>query len=1225
MIRILSILGLMLSVFNFAQAQTPSDSPVNAPIVQASNTPGSAIGNTISSCCSSYNNFLGTNPTCGVAQTNRDAWFQINGMTAGQQYNFMYIETGNRQTWVEIFELPAGKDKALPASYKTVKCARANNVAFYPGSSVSATFIPPNASSAYYVRFQRLNVGDEAIEGNFQVTKSYPNEEPCGATLLQVQPAQGTSPTFGNNVTAADWKPDILTGPLCGPNNDVWYKFVATACSMQIFVDNLSQNVYEMQAAILASTDGDCNNLMEVTPCGGQPDQYLDIMLTADNLTIGKTYYVIVDGYSPPYVNAVGNFSIEVFKKPNGPACPNIGSPCDCADPATCGGSGALFPNSIAGNAALNAAILNPAGNGCYNFAANGPAPPLCGGNNTVEFCIKYTATSSDTLIAFDNVVSKDAACEVLVTKNIAYEEGSCTLPINPICLDYNKKTPVFRVTPGKTFRFCRQITTNGADIDCLGKTYQSFCAFLWKIPTNYNVTKTVCNGESVKVGNNTYSATGVYTNVLTAGTGCDSIVTLNLTVLPAIKNTITTSICNGDSYTIGSVPYNSSGTFTATVKSKNGCDSTVTLILTVLPAKIATLNKTICFGEKITIGTTTYDKTGVYTASVKTNGLSCDSTVNLTLTVLPKIGSTFKKVVCNGETFVSNGKPYDKSGNYDEVYKAKNGCDSIYTLALTVLPVLKETVNASICDGKSYVIAGKTFNTPGNYTIVTKKPVLGCDSTITLNLKISNKVETLIKETICSGDSKKIGNNTYNTTGVYVNVFNNSNSCDSIVTLDLTVTPVLTSNITETVCFGKTITIGGKIYSTTTKEKITIKNSKKCDSLVINLDLTFLPENKTVLSGSICSKGGSVTIKGKTYTAKGEYQLGTGIDKNGCKVDTIAVITEENIAVAGKEIDPAACGGKAGGNYEITAPLGPDYTYTWSSPNGNGTKLTDVKAGNYTVTVTSSKSPCSEVFPVVISERKISIVKSVSGASCNSASNGSITILSPVGGNTTYSWSNGATTATVSNLKPGDYSVTAKDNDGCVATEKITVQQGTGITANIAETAVTIYLGESATFTLSTAVSNPKVEWSPVGPSLTAGTTYTYTVVPKAVSKKDNNKYIPDTYTVTVTDANGCTATDQVSVITKFDIPSVFTPDAEGNNVFTPIKTTGVNSNLVYTKFLVFNRWGEIVYDNANEHTWKGTFKGKNCPTDVYIYRIETTVGETKIDPIVGEVTLLR
>ena len=1223
MIRILSILGLVLSIFNFAQAQTPSNNPSNAPIVQASNTPGSAIGNTISICCSSYTNFLGTSPTCGTAQTNRDAWFQINGMTAGEQYNFMYIETGNRQTWVEIFELPTGKDKTIPANFKTVKCARANNVAFYPGSSVSATFIPPNASSQYYVRFQRLNVGDESLEGNFQVTKSYPNEEPCGATLLQVQPAQGTSPTFGNNTTAADWKPDILTGPLCGPNNDVWYKFVATACSMQIFVDNLSQNIYEMQAAILASPNGDCNNLMDVTPCGGQPDQYLDIMLTADNLTIGKTYYVIVDGYSPPYVNAVGNFSIEVFKKPNGPDCPNIASPCDCSDPATCGGTGTLFPNSVAGNAALNAAIANPTGNGCYNFAANGPAPPLCGGNNTVEFCIRYTALSSDTLVAFDNVVGKDATCEVLTTKNIAYQEGSCNLPINPICLDYNKKTPVFRVTPGQTFRFCRQIVTNGADADCLGKTYQSFCAFLWKVPVNYPMTKTICNGENIKLGSTTYNTTGIYKATLTASTGCDSIITLNLTVLPAKSSTVTTSICNGDSYVLGKDKFNKSGTYTAVVKSPNGCDSTVTLVLTVLPANIVNVSKTICFGEKITIGTSTFDKTGVYTASVKTNGLSCDSTVNLTLTVLPKNNPTDTKIVCNGGSVTSNGNVYDKTGKYDQKYKGKNGCDSTYTIDLTVLPILKKDVSASICDGKSYTIAGQTFDKPGTYPIVVKTK-LGCDSTITLTLKISNKVETTLVKTICEGQSIKIGNNIYTDSGMYDYTFPSTNGCDSIVKLTLTVNKKTKSSITKTICFGKKITIGAFDYTKTTKKDsiVIIPNSKGCDS-IITLNLTVLPKNEITLNGSICGKGGSVKVYGKTYTVAGlDSNVGTITGKNGDCDTTISVliVLDTSIVIKGDITKPISCEGKSDGNYELSSPKGAEYTYVWSDPKGNGTKLTGVKAGTYSVTVTTTKSACSQVFSVKIGEPRLDITANTKSASCGEIPNGSITIIDPKDPGTVYAWSNGEKTATISNLKAGDYTVTVTTKDGCTATKSITVSSSSiGVKIKTVSNSTLINWGNSIKFTLAISGAKDPVTttWTPK----TIDSSGVYTAVPVKLGG--------NLYTVNIKDANGCTATDTLTINTQFKIPSVFTPDDtnEKNGDNKTFKPFGTPPN-GYSQFLVFNRWGEVVYNDPSIGVWDGTFNGKKCPTDVYIYRIQPKTAsptDTPFEIKPGEVILLR
>uniref|UniRef100_UPI003751B760 T9SS type B sorting domain-containing protein n=1 Tax=Flavobacterium sp. TaxID=239 RepID=UPI003751B760 len=834
-----------------------------------------------------------------------------------------------------------------------------------------------------------------------------------------------------------------------------------------------------------------------------------------------------------------------------------------------------------------------------------------------VEFCSKYTALSSDTLIAFDNVVGKDPACEVLSTKNVAYEEGICATPVNPICLDVNKKSSVFKVTAGKTYRFCRQIITNGGDPDCLGKTYQTYCAFLWKVSSGSSFSKTICNGESVKIGTISYNTTGIYTNTITGSTGCDSTVTVNLTVLPAANSTVTTSICNGDSYIIGANKYDKSGTFTSAVKTKNGCDSTITLNLTVLPAKIAAVSKTICFGEKITIGTNTYDKSGVYTTSVKTNGLSCDSTISLTLTVLSKIGSTLQKTICNGQTYVSNGNPaYDKSGKYDEKYKAKNGCDSTYTVDLTVLPVLKSTVNASICDGTSYTIANQTFDKPGTYPIVAKNKI-GCDSTITLILKTSNKVEINTVKTICQGQSIKIGNTTYTTsTTTEITLPNNGNGCDTLIKLNLTVNEKTKSSITKTICFGQNELINGIEYKVTTKQTIIFPNKKGCDSTV-TLDLTVLPESKEELLGSICSNGGSIKIKDVTYTKKGSYPLGkTGKDKNGCDITTTVIIVEDNIpAAAGTQKSPS-CAGKTDGSYEITSPTGAEYTYVWSDPKGNGTKITGVKAGTYTVTITTTKSACSQVFPVVIEDPRLDIKENITSAACNDASNGAITITSPSEAGTIYNWASGLKTATISNLKKGTYAVTVTDKDGCVANKTITVGADAEPTLSVTPKNVTVNIGETASFTLNISnIVNPVITWTPTANVTKVGNAYL--IKPTGITE-------PQVYTFTVKDANGCSATTTASVLGQFKIPAVFTPDGdiEVNKIFTPVKDEKVTSNLVYTTFLVFNRWGEIVYDNPKDHKWNGMFKDKKCPTDVYIYKIQVQDLETVFS---GEITLLR
>jgi hypothetical protein len=433
---------------------------------------------------------------------------------------------------VEVYELPAGKDCSIAANYKSVVCTRENNVDNWTNSTASATFTPENQSSRYYLRFMRANTtpNDISLEGSICVTKAYPNDEPCGATPLLIQNSPTANPVFGQNYYAADWQPLIYLGPTCGPNNDVWYKFVAESCSININLKNLSAGSYEIQAAILESVDGNCNNLREITPCGGAKNKYDDITLSVDGLTVGRTYFVIVDGFSPPYFNATGKHSIVVYKKPNAPACPNIKTPCDCSTSIGC--SGVIpFPNSVTGNFALSKAKGDPNVSGCIDLVPS--KIPILGGSNKAEFCATYTAVPGDEFMAFDNVLNKDGNCELIAaqSKNIVYEAGNCSITLTPVCIDINGFTPIYKLTAGKSYKFCRQVVADGSDLDCIGKNYESYCAFLWKIETKTYVNQTVCFGECYKFNNKDYCSSGTYTSTFVNPiTNCDSTVILNPT-----------------------------------------------------------------------------------------------------------------------------------------------------------------------------------------------------------------------------------------------------------------------------------------------------------------------------------------------------------------------------------------------------------------------------------------------------------------------------------------------------------------------------------------------------------------------------------------------------------------------------------------------------------------------------------------------------------------------
>jgi hypothetical protein len=138
-----------------------------------------------------------------------------------------------------------------------------------------------------------------------------------------------------------------------------------------------------------------------------------------------------------------------------------------------------------------------------------------------------------------------------------------------------------------------------------------------------------------------------------------------------------------------------------------------------------------------------------------------------------------------------------------------------------------------------------------------------------------------------------------------------------------------------------------------------------------------------------------------------------------------------------------------------------------------------------------------------------ISINTSSTAATCNS-NNGSAT-ATPSGGTGayTYTWTGGATTGTAPNLAAGSYSVTVKDVSLCSATASVTVSGGSGPTATSSKTDVTCNAANNGTMT--------------VNASGGAGT-LTYTWSPNVSTTSSASSLAPNTYSVTVKDANNCT-----------------------------------------------------------------------------------------------------
>jgi gliding motility-associated-like protein len=244
-----------------------------------------------------------------------------------------------------------------------------------------------------------------------------------------------------------------------------------------------------------------------------------------------------------------------------------------------------------------------------------------------------------------------------------------------------------------------------------------------------------------------TFSSSGTYTIVLKNSIGCDSIVTLNLTIgNSTVTSTITASACNN--YTWNGETFTASGTYFDTLTSTNGCDSIVALQLTINTTSAFTMTASACKnyswnGQSLTTS-------GLYTDTlVSANG--CDSIVTLRLTISANLYST-NQSICKGQSY----EGYTISGTYIDTLVDSNGCDSIRTLILNVMagPIPDLGPDKDLCAGDSLVLSPGQFSSyqwqDGSVgsNLNVKRP--GLYSVLVTDNCGTARDEILVKETAC-------------------------------------------------------------------------------------------------------------------------------------------------------------------------------------------------------------------------------------------------------------------------------------------------------------------------------------------------------------------------------------------------------------------------------------------------------------------------------------------
>jgi gliding motility-associated-like protein len=548
-------------------------------------------------------------------------------------------------------------------------------------------------------------------------------------------------------------------------------------------------------------------------------------------------------------------------------------------------------------------------------------------------------------------------------------------------------------------------------------------------------------------------------------------------------------------------------------------------------------------------------------------------------------------------------------------IYKvlAKSACKTdTLSLKVTVIPVnITLSGNDSICVGNNTTITasggtsylwsnGATTSsitvspaTKTTYTVTVTNHGCTKDSTVTVvpSPKPTAGITVIpASDTICTGDSAMLigsggGNYVWPASGQ--------------VTDTIWVKPGTTTT------YFLEVTKGG-CTATTSKQIVVV--SSPVASISLSQDSICPTDSATITATGgtsykwlppLSSTSSTVTVKSTTTTT---YSV---VVYRSCGNDTLSKTL--HIQPPPKIIishDTTIC---AGNGVTITASGGT--TYSWSNGATTSTiSVTPASTKTYTLVATNGK--CSKDTTVTVT---VKTPPTLSISPNQKVCSGTATTLTATAtGATSYLWSNGATTSSITVTPTSNTTYVVTASNGCLTKDSATISVITPSLFACCDT--TIIAGDTVSITANGSVN---YVWSPDPSSLSCYT------CPNPVASPT----VTTTYTVTSTDSAGCKDSKEVTVYVEcvdFTVPNVFTPNNDGkNDDFVPFYTIGgVNYNGVgnvssYT-ITIYDRWGKQVYNSSDPTKyWDGTLNSTQylVPDGVYYYIIKATCGGKNYD----------
>ena len=363
--------------------------------------------------------------------------------------------------------------------------------------------------------------------------------------------------------------------------------------------------------------------------------------------------------------------------------------------------------------------------------------------------------------------------------------------------------------------------------------------------PTDTTIYRKICEGDSYNFNGKQLYNNGEYRDTIKNVNGCDSVVILHLNVLKKYYNTIERTIYEGDTVYFQDQVLSTSGIYPARFTSSYGCDSIIELRLTVI--RLFDDSISVCANDLPYQWTLPSDPTK--TMTIYESGIYRDTVVNtegqktaigLKVTVLPiKFApEPIVATICEGDFYKFGEEKLTVQGTYYDTLTAVNGCDSIVSLSLQVMPVQHQIDTRTIYEGDTVFFYGDTCTVSGIYTH-TERTTYGVNNN-TLCYDSYQLILTVLKEFhvdttayVCANDLPFVWHGyEYSETGSYTLPTAWTDSSRVVTTLHLTVRNTAYAEENVTLCHGNTFIINGDTIRESGSYYDTIPARNGCDSI---------------------------------------------------------------------------------------------------------------------------------------------------------------------------------------------------------------------------------------------------------------------------------------------------------------------------------------------------------------------------------------------------------